>query len=234
MCAYSKCNVALMADRSWRQEVTSFPCVVFFGNTMQCFLKKECINMIRIYLSLWFILYNIGMICVNPDYKSIWNLNASTCKCNQMCTVCPGRRYSLCNTVRTKKKHDQGISSTVQFCTILAFGFQWFWYDSVDEIAEMRTDLNVKFLLPPCSSRENFKILDTTWPPAPRIVWWKIVSSGFRSFHVRLRRSHVWPGGNSYGIFAPVDSRLIGGKNFLLPSPILLSHSLHEGLLFQT
>lgn len=130
---------------------------------------------------------------------------------------------------RTKKNRIKGSHQfRYNFDTILAFGFQWFdRYDPVDEIAEIvsHRSENVTFLENPHgSSRENFKILDTTWPPAPRIVWWKIVSSG----------SHVWPRGNSYGIFAPVDSRLIGGKNFLLPSPILLSHSLHEGLLFQT
>lgn len=154
---------------------------------------------------------------------------------------CPGRSvYSLCNTSANQKKQDQGISwILIQF---------WYnsciWLPMIRSIWSWRWDpqrffsqiwcRQIPWKPPVRSSRENFKILDTTWPPAPRIVWWKIVSSGFRSFHVRFGRSHVWPGGNSYGIFAPVDSRLIGGKNFLLPSPILLSHPLHEGLLFQT
>ena len=46
------------------KKVTSFACVFFVGHTMQCFLKKESINMIRISIIVIAFFYNIGMICV--------------------------------------------------------------------------------------------------------------------------------------------------------------------------
>ena len=103
-----------------------------------------------------------------------------------------------------------GISSIVQWCTNLAFGLQWFCYNPVDEIAEMQIFPKTwpcEIPFPPCSSRENFKILDTTWPPAPRMVKWKIVSSGFRS----------------------VQDCKAQMSDPAAPSPILLSHPLTKG-----
>lgn len=214
--------------------LSAIPCSVFW--------KKKALTWFG-YLVIHSLQYRYDL-CVNSNYKSIWNLNASTCKCNQMCTrnvrVCPSMHYAKNGANQKKTGSRDLINSTILI---------QFWYNSCNLASNdsrgwscgwdrrgFPTDLvpSNSLKTPFRSSRENFKILDTTWPPAPRIVWWKIVSSGFRSFHVRLRCSHVWPGGNSYGIFAPVDSRLIGGKNFLLPSPILLSHPLQEGLLFQT
>ena len=148
-----------------------------------------------------------------------------------MCTVCPSIIvFHYATREANQKKQDQGdlINFDTILTTILAFGFQWFdRYDPVDEIAEIvsHRSENVTFLENPHgSSRENFKILDTTWPPAPRIVWWKIVSSG----------SHVWPRGQLIWDLCSSRQSTDWREFFFLPSPILLSHPLHEGLLFQT
>ena len=230
MCIYSKCNVALMADRSWRQEVTSFACVFFVGHTMQCFLKKESINMIRISIIVIHSLQYRHDLCVNSDYKSIWNLNASTCKCNQMCTVCPSIIvFHYATREANQKKQDQGISSiSIQF-----------WYNSCIWLPMIRSIWSCRW-----DRRDCFPQIwkrHIPWKP-PWLLTRELQDFGY---HLTSSTSHSVMEDRILRLTCLTPRQLIWDlcssrqstdwrEFFFLPSPILLSHPLHEGLLFQT
>lgn len=168
--------------------------------------------------------------CVNSDYKSIWNLNASTCKCNQMCTVCPSIIvFHYATREANQKKQDQGISSiSIQF-----------WYNSCIWLPMIRSIWSCRW-----DRRDCFPQIwkrHIPWKP-PWLLTRELQDFGY---HLTSSTSHSVMEDRILRLTCLTPRQLIWDlcssrqstdwrEFFFLPSPILLSHPLHEGLLFQT